>query len=180
MNQQIKKLELHLSFGGYNDVIFSTVSELPELESLVIFLYGVEKNNVQVAFPNYRFKKLQSLSFSGFCEALYSSFMFNDIKELSFSLLTKGNVTGKNLARNMKKLKKLTFGYACNCIEYHKILLTEFPELELIIVESSTLNESKILTQILATKWKQTQMIRFDTESKYFELTFLRISVCEA
>lgn len=92
--------------------------------------------------------------------------MFNDIKELSFSYLKKGNVTGMNLARNMKKLKKLTFMFACNCIEYHKILLTEFPELELLIAKCSTLNESKILTQILATKWKQAQMKRYHSESK--------------
>lgn len=42
MNQQIKKLELDLSFGNYNDLIFSTISELlPELESLAIFAHDM-------------------------------------------------------------------------------------------------------------------------------------------
>lgn len=155
MNQQIKKLRVALSFGDCNDLIFSTISELlPELVSLEICLHDYEpKNDVQAAIPNYRFKKLQSLLFEGACDELYSSFMFYDIKELYFCDLKKENVTAMNLARNMKKLKKLTFTCACNCIEYHRILLTELPELELIIVKCSTLNEKKILTQILATKW---------------------------
>lgn len=182
MNQQIRKLKLDLHFGDCNDLIFSTINELlPELESLTIVNNYSSKKDVQAAVPNYRFKKIKSLTFGALpCEELYSSFMFNDVEELSFTHLEEGNVTGMNLARNMKKLKKLTFTFACNCIEYHKMLLNEFPELELLIVRSSNIKESEILTKILATKWKRTQMKERHLKRKYFKLTFQRISDCEA
>lgn len=177
MNRQIKKLFLFLDSDGYNDIIFSSINEhLPELKALKICTNYKLRNDVPAIIPNYRFKNIDSLSFIGPCNS-YKSFMFIDVKKLSLSYLNRGDITGINLALSMKQLRILRFEFGADCIKHHQILLTEFSELELIIVRVSSSNECMILNQMLATQWKQIQMEkRFTVKTiSYFKLRFQRI-----
>ncbi|XP_055308217.1 uncharacterized protein LOC129572296 [Sitodiplosis mosellana] len=177
MNRQIKKLWLAFPSDDSFDLIIPSLNEiLPELKTLKIQANYESKRD---RIPFSRFKTIDTFSCKGFSpDKFYGSFVFNDFKRLSFSLLLdildSSDVALMNLTLHMKNLKILKIPsklFIKNC----QILLSELSELELIIIQNSRQHENNVLTQILGSQWKQILMERNELCSRAYSCDIYKL-----
>lgn len=105
--------------------------------------------------------------------------MFNDLKSFSFRTWGYENFVHQNIVLGLKKLEKLKLSYTADFKNiFQTKLLTELPELKIIIVSCARRNENMIFNQFLVSEWKQIEMERYHTikEKEFiFKWKFQRI-----